>query len=326
MAISRQIAGFSPSRADDLRKAVGKKDKVLMASLKDEFIEGCIASGTEAGGRQPLEPLRGGRRLLVQQEPRRLLRAARLPHGLPQGEPPGRVHGLAAVLGDGHEGPRAVLRGRLRRDGPLGAAAGRQREPLRLRRDRRDGDPLRPHRGEGRRRERRGRDHRGARQRAGRSSRSGTSAAESTRPRSTSGRWRASSARAPSTRPAPPASGCSRRCPPRPSQAARRRNDMAAGQESLFGAMNAGGADAAWSNSTRRSACGRWRGRTCWPPRRRRSASTSRATRSRTAASSSRGRSPAASRRWPTGPTTRRSPSGASSARSRTSPPAAASR
>jgi DNA polymerase-3 subunit alpha len=47
MAISRQIAGFSPSRADDLRKAVGKKDKVLMASLKDEFIAGCIESGTD---------------------------------------------------------------------------------------------------------------------------------------------------------------------------------------------------------------------------------------------------------------------------------------
>jgi DNA polymerase-3 subunit alpha len=47
MAISRQLAGFSPSRADDLRKAVGKKDKVLMASLKDEFIAGCLASGTD---------------------------------------------------------------------------------------------------------------------------------------------------------------------------------------------------------------------------------------------------------------------------------------
>ena len=46
MAVSRLIAGFSPSRADDLRKAVSKKDKVLMASLKSEFIEGCVASGT----------------------------------------------------------------------------------------------------------------------------------------------------------------------------------------------------------------------------------------------------------------------------------------
>ena len=48
MAISRELAGFSPARADDLRKAVGKKDKVLMASLKDEFIGGCLASGTDA--------------------------------------------------------------------------------------------------------------------------------------------------------------------------------------------------------------------------------------------------------------------------------------
>lgn len=47
MAISRALAGFSPSRADDLRKAVGKKDKVLMASLKDEFIEGCRGTGTD---------------------------------------------------------------------------------------------------------------------------------------------------------------------------------------------------------------------------------------------------------------------------------------
>jgi DNA polymerase-3 subunit alpha len=54
MAISRQLAGFSPSRADDLRKAVGKKDKVLMASLKDEFVGGCIASGTDARVAQSL--------------------------------------------------------------------------------------------------------------------------------------------------------------------------------------------------------------------------------------------------------------------------------
>jgi len=48
MAIARAIASFSPARADDLRKAVGKKDKVLMASLEDEFIAGCKASGTKA--------------------------------------------------------------------------------------------------------------------------------------------------------------------------------------------------------------------------------------------------------------------------------------
>ncbi|MDP4620750.1 MAG: DNA polymerase III subunit alpha [Thermoleophilia bacterium] len=47
MQISRALAGFSPARADDLRKAVGKKDKQLMASLSDEFVQGCIASGTD---------------------------------------------------------------------------------------------------------------------------------------------------------------------------------------------------------------------------------------------------------------------------------------
>ena len=54
MAISRELAGFSPARADDLRKAVGKKDKDLMASLKDEFIEGCRQTGTDGRVAQDL--------------------------------------------------------------------------------------------------------------------------------------------------------------------------------------------------------------------------------------------------------------------------------
>jgi DNA polymerase III subunit alpha len=47
MAIARTIAGFSPSAADDLRKAVSKKNKELMASLKGEFIDGAKANGTD---------------------------------------------------------------------------------------------------------------------------------------------------------------------------------------------------------------------------------------------------------------------------------------
>ena len=46
MEIAKQIAGFSPAEADDLRKAIGKKIHALMASLKDKFIEGCIANNT----------------------------------------------------------------------------------------------------------------------------------------------------------------------------------------------------------------------------------------------------------------------------------------
>src|SRR6266545_564324 len=46
MEIAKQIAGFSPAEADDLRKAIGKKIHSLMASLKEKFLDGCAASGT----------------------------------------------------------------------------------------------------------------------------------------------------------------------------------------------------------------------------------------------------------------------------------------
>jgi DNA polymerase III subunit alpha len=44
MEIAKQLAGFSPAEADDLRKAIGKKIHELMASLKDKFLEGCAAN------------------------------------------------------------------------------------------------------------------------------------------------------------------------------------------------------------------------------------------------------------------------------------------
>jgi DNA polymerase-3 subunit alpha len=46
MQISKALAGFSGARADDLRKAIGKKNREAMAKLKPEFVEGCRASGT----------------------------------------------------------------------------------------------------------------------------------------------------------------------------------------------------------------------------------------------------------------------------------------
>jgi DNA polymerase-3 subunit alpha len=46
MQISKEIAGFTGAKADDLRKAIGKKNREAMASLKPEFVEGCKASGT----------------------------------------------------------------------------------------------------------------------------------------------------------------------------------------------------------------------------------------------------------------------------------------
>jgi len=46
MEISKQLGGFSPAEADDLRKAVGKKKRDLMATMESKFIDGCAASGT----------------------------------------------------------------------------------------------------------------------------------------------------------------------------------------------------------------------------------------------------------------------------------------
>jgi DNA polymerase III subunit alpha len=46
MEIAKQMAGFSPSEADDLRKAIGKKKRDLMATMKAKFMEGMQASGT----------------------------------------------------------------------------------------------------------------------------------------------------------------------------------------------------------------------------------------------------------------------------------------
>jgi DNA polymerase III subunit alpha len=46
MQIATELAGFSGAKADDLRKAIGKKNRVAMAALKPEFVAGCRASGT----------------------------------------------------------------------------------------------------------------------------------------------------------------------------------------------------------------------------------------------------------------------------------------
>jgi DNA polymerase-3 subunit alpha len=48
MQISKELAGFSGAKADDLRKAIGKKNREAMAALKPEFVEGCRASKTSS--------------------------------------------------------------------------------------------------------------------------------------------------------------------------------------------------------------------------------------------------------------------------------------
>ncbi len=46
MEIARSMAGFSGAEADDLRKAIGKKKRDLMATMKDKFMQGMTESET----------------------------------------------------------------------------------------------------------------------------------------------------------------------------------------------------------------------------------------------------------------------------------------
>ena len=45
MQIAKDLAGFTPAEADDLRKAISKKVRALMASLREKFLAGCEANG-----------------------------------------------------------------------------------------------------------------------------------------------------------------------------------------------------------------------------------------------------------------------------------------
>src|SRR3954447_22604906 len=49
MEIAKQLAGFTPAEADDLRKAIGKKKRDLMASLEQRFLEGCAEHSVTPG-------------------------------------------------------------------------------------------------------------------------------------------------------------------------------------------------------------------------------------------------------------------------------------
>ena len=151
MQIAKSIAGFSGPRADDLRKAIGKKNREAMAKLKPLFFEGCKRVGHRAGRhRGAVDGQRAVRRLLVQPLARRLLRPDRVPHGVAEGQLPGRVHGRPDLLGDGHQGQGAVLRQPDGEHGDRDPAAGREQVGPRVH-GRRGQHPLRARRGEGRR-------------------------------------------------------------------------------------------------------------------------------------------------------------------------------
>ncbi|CAN5702404.1 DNA polymerase III subunit alpha [soil metagenome] len=54
MEISKTLGGFTPGEADTLRKAIGKKNAAMLATLKDKFMAGCAASGVSSEGAEEL--------------------------------------------------------------------------------------------------------------------------------------------------------------------------------------------------------------------------------------------------------------------------------
>src|SRR5262245_35688863 len=46
MQIASEMAGFTMGEADTLRRAMGKKDRELMAQQRDKFVVGCKERGT----------------------------------------------------------------------------------------------------------------------------------------------------------------------------------------------------------------------------------------------------------------------------------------
>ena len=97
MAIARRVGGFSPAQADDLRKAISKKNKELMATLKEPLMAGprreaaChrrvankLWASFEATGDYSFNKSHAA-----------CYAHDQLPHRLAQGQLPGRVHGGA---------------------------------------------------------------------------------------------------------------------------------------------------------------------------------------------------------------------------------------
>jgi DNA polymerase-3 subunit alpha len=54
MEISKSLGGFTPGEADTLRKAIGKKNAAMLATLKDKFMAGCAQSGVSTEGAEEL--------------------------------------------------------------------------------------------------------------------------------------------------------------------------------------------------------------------------------------------------------------------------------
>ena len=135
MQAAQILAGFTLGQADLLRRAMGKKIRKEMQAQRKHFVAGCDRARRRAPpGRRDLRSARALRRIRLQQEPRRGLRAGRLSDRLHEGEFPGRVPGGAddARYGQYRQARRIPRRGRAARhqgrsavDQPLRASISR---------------------------------------------------------------------------------------------------------------------------------------------------------------------------------------------------------
>ena len=144
LQVVRKLAGYSLGQADVLRRAMGKKEKDVMARRGPEFIDS-RRSPTATRSRRAEQRLGAPaalRRLRLQQGPRLLLRAGRLPDRVSQGELSGRVHGGAACRLSGRR-KIGSLRPSKSAGGMrvAGASARRECVPVGLRRSKTVSDP-----------------------------------------------------------------------------------------------------------------------------------------------------------------------------------------
>ena len=101
MAIAQKLAGYTPGKADLLRKAMGKKKKEILDKEFEPFAAGMKANGySDVGDQGDLGHPGPVLRLRVQQGAHAPATAlVSLLDRLPEGELPGRVHGGAAHVG-----------------------------------------------------------------------------------------------------------------------------------------------------------------------------------------------------------------------------------
>ncbi len=128
-ALAQDLAHFSLSEGDLMRRAMGKKDARIMAEYRQKIHRSGRSRHRPRHRRKGLRPDRGLRRLRLQQIPLRLLRAHRLPDRLAEVPLSPRIHGRHPHHQPGRLVRHRHLFGGRRRHGHLGPACGRQ--PLR---------------------------------------------------------------------------------------------------------------------------------------------------------------------------------------------------